>query len=128
MSKFIECCKEKLKNKSIDYKLKFAKLLFNRKNISSQQGEELLEYIFDIRNSQKGDREISQEEIDLLFSLLYENEIEKNIDKIVEYYIKYGAKEEAYKNECDMIDLMEIKHNKWLSDRIGERNDKLFRL
>ena len=62
-------CVERLKNKDIDYKMRFIEIFINLFDISLKEGKQILNYIF-YKNIRKSDREVANDEIERLFDLL----------------------------------------------------------
>ena len=120
MSKFVEKCINRLKNKDIDYKIRFAEILIKLYDVPLREGKQILNYIF-YKNIRKSDREVANEEIENLFDLLSMESITREVNNASMEEIKRSEK--IHNAEMEYLDRYkedrerERKYNKILSRR-----------
>lgn len=92
MCNYIEQYKDQLENKSIDYKMNFAKKLINKKDFVLCNMLDFLDFIF-YENIQENDREITMEEIheiyDLAENIAFSNDLITGLEAQVQEAINY---------------------------------------
>lgn len=115
-------CISKLRNKSIDYKIRFAELLINLYDVPLQEGIKILDYIF-YKNIRKSDREVANEEYDQLYDVLSIKAITRDVNNATMEELE--EQDKIFNAEMDYLQLYnedrerERKYNEILSR--GER-------
>lgn len=115
-------CISKLRNKSIDYKIRFAEILIKLYDVPLQEGIKILDYIF-YKNIRKSDREVSNEEYDQLYDILSIKAITREVNNATMEELE--EQDKIFNAEMDYLQLYnedrerERKYNEILSK--GER-------
>lgn len=117
---FVNKCIKKLKNKDIDYKIRFIHLMIILLDIKQEQGQQVIDYAF-YDNILKTDREVANDEIKVLEDLLGITCITREVNKAtfeeLERYNKITDLETEYLEMCQEDEERERKYNEILSKR-----------
>lgn len=101
MTKFVEKCINKLRNKSIDYKIRFAEILIKLYDVPLQEGIKILDYIF-YKNIRKSDREVANEEYDQLYDILSIKAITREVNNATMEELKELEEKEQKKENAEV--------------------------
>ncbi len=113
-------CISRLRNKSIDYKIRFVEILIKLYDIPLKEGKQILNYVF-YKNIRKSDRDVANEEFEDLLDILSIKAITRDVNNAsIEELEK---QEQIFNAEMEYLQLYnedrerERKYNKILSKR-----------